>query len=118
MGMFDYVKCEIQLPDNSYSEKREFQTKSFETLMETYVITKTGELYVEKWDWEFIEDENHLLKGYLQKINDSYRRIYLTDYHGDVRFYDSNNIHDKRRDYYARFTNGRLSKMWYEDSQY
>lgn len=115
MGMFDYIKCELMLPDASMQGEREFQTKSLENVMVTYVITAKGELYKEQWDYEWVNDDNHFFKGYSKRVDGSYRRNYLTDYHGDIMFYNSSTDGKKWRDYYARFTDGRLTRMWYED---
>lgn len=119
MGMFDEIRIEHILPGNIQITDEWYQTKSFDNVMTKYVISANGELYEEKWDWEWIEDPNHWLKGYIQKIEGSYHRKHLTDYHGDIIFYGSRPTdHHTWRDYYARFTDGKLSKMWYTDTQY
>jgi len=120
MGMFDWIKVEQKIPGYAEIPDEEFQTKSFENCMEHYVITGNGQLYREEWEYEWIDDEERLLKGYSQRIEESYRRVYLTDYHGDVIFYTS---HPHReggvwRDYTARFTEGKLARIWFEDKQY
>lgn len=116
MGMFDWIVVEVPLPDIVQNET-EYQTKDFECLMEKYVITKNGELYREKWDYEWVDDDKHFLGGYERKIDGSYRREYLTNFHGDITFYNGM-VRGKWRDYKARFTEGRLSRIWYEDKQY
>jgi len=123
MGMFDEIKVEQLLPGNIEITDEWFQTKSFDNVMTKYVITAKGELYEERWDYEWIDDPDTLhkitFKGYLEKIEGSYRREYLTNYHGDVIFYGDKGLETKVwRDYYARFTDGKLTKMWYEDIQY
>jgi len=67
MGMFDYIKCEIQLPGYS-----------------------------------FITNE----------VEGTYRRDYLTDLHGDIRFYNGIPIDGKKYDYFARFSYGKLDRLW------
>ncbi len=85
MGMFDYIKCEIQLPGYSFITNEEFQTKSFDNVMEQYVITAKGQIYCEKWDYEWVDDETRpIVKGYLKKVEGTYRRDYLTDLHGGI----------------------------------
>lgn len=118
MGMFDYIQLEVDLPDGTSTKGREFQTKSLDSTMSNYVITANGEIYMEAWDYEWVEDESHFLKGYLNRIEGTYRREYLTDIHQDVIFYDGRKQGEKWRDYYARFTNGKLEKMWYKDCDY
>ena len=120
MGMFDMIKVETKIPGFTEVPDVEFQTKSFDNAMEKYVITNNGELYREVCDYKWINDDERPLKGYLQKIEGSYRREYLTDFHGDIIFYTSRPIREDRiwLDYTARFTNGKLSRIWYEDKQY
>ena len=118
MGMFDEIRVEQLLPGNTEITDEWYQTKSFDNVMTKYVITANGELYEELWEYEWIsQDGNAFFTGYSQKIEGSYHRKYLTDYHGDINFYTG--LENKVwRDYYARFTDGKLSKMWYKDTQY
>ena len=118
MGMFDEIRVEQVLPGNTEITDEWFQTKSLDNVMTKYVITAAGELYEELWNYEWIDDDSYkFFKGYSQKIEGSYRREYLTDYHGDIIFYVG--LENKVwRDYYARFTDGKLTKMWYKDIQY
>jgi hypothetical protein len=118
MGMFDEIRIEQILPGNTEITDEWYQTKSLENALAKYVITANGELYEERWDNEWITDEGYMFKGHLQRIEGSYRREYLTDYHGDIMFYKSMHSNNVWRDYFARFTDGKLSKMWYEDTQY
>ena len=110
MSMFDYLRVEIEIPGCGDCSAEEFQTKDFENLMYQYVITKKGELYKELWDYKWIEDNSiKYIKGYSEKIAESYRREYLTNYHGDIKFYNGSMMENKWRDYYARFTEGKLT---------
>ena len=119
MGMFDYLRVEIEIPGCGDCSAEEFQTKSLDNMMYNYVITTKGELYKEEWEYEWIEDNTRpLTGGYMKKIEGSYNRRYLTEFHGDVIFYDGRRYNGKWRQYYARFTEGKLTKMWYEDVEY
>jgi hypothetical protein len=120
MGMFDEIRVEQILPGNTEIINEWYQTKSFDNVMAKYVITAKGELYKEVWEHKWIEDETHFLGGYDYRVPDSYRREYLTDYHGDIIFYTSKPMKEDRvwRDYTARFTEGKLTRIWYEDKQY
>jgi hypothetical protein len=121
MGMFDYIRSEALLPEHSEVTDELFQTKSFDRYMETYVIAATGELYKEVWKYDWVEDKDYLFGGYLHPTEGTYRREYLTNYHGDIIFYGSHPTQKEPRiwrDYYARFTEGRLTRMWYEDKHY
>lgn len=50
MGMFDYVRCEVPLPDGYEGE---LQTKDFDCQMQQCVITMIGRLTVDGVDREF-----------------------------------------------------------------
>lgn len=118
MGLFDEIRVEQILPGNTDITDEWHQTKSFDCGMFTYVITANGELYKEIFDFVWEEDSQALLGGRFKQIENSYRREYLTDFHGDVRFYSGTPVGRTWRDYYARFTNGKLQEMWFEDSKY
>jgi hypothetical protein len=63
MGMFNWVKCELPLPDDGPQEA-EFQTKSLgEKLMDNYRINPDGFLHIHKYDladsgrwYRYVED--------------------------------------------------------------
>lgn len=50
MGMYDYLICEIDLPDG-FSARHRFQTKDFECLLDLYTITKEGKLELIELDY-------------------------------------------------------------------
>ena len=117
MGMFDYIKCEVQLPGYSFITDEEFQTKSFDNYMHHYVITAKGDIYRELWDYDWVDEPTHFLGWYERKIPESYRREYLTDLHGDVIFYTGRRPENgKWYDYFARFTEGKLTRIWMKES--
>lgn len=119
MGLFDTLKVEQLIPGYSSVPECEFQTKSLDSALEHYVITDKGELYRETWDYEWIDDnEAHITKGYMKKIEGSYRREYLKQFHGDITFYENNRVDGMWREYTARFTEGKLTRIWYKDTQY
>ena len=112
MGMFDWMKVETKIPGYSTIPDEEFQTKSLDNCMDYYVITNKGELYKEIWDHEWVDNPKSPIGGSFRKVEGTYRRDYLTDLHGDIIFYNDQLIDGKRYDYFARFTEGRLSRMW------
>jgi hypothetical protein len=137
MGMFDYIRVEVELPggesfpcrdpnvdgDEPVLDSKMFQTKCLDNALRTYCITLNGELYSDEWDYEAVErdvDETHIFYGLpiLQKIEGSYHREYLTDFHGDIIFYGGLRPDNIWRDYHARFTDGKLTKLWYTDHTY
>jgi hypothetical protein len=117
MGMFDYIRVEVPLPDQPINaevdREKEYQTKDLENLLETYTITADGRLLRTQYDYEWTEDPSHFLGGGLYQIPGS-KKVTEVPFHGDVRFYAGmkNNVF---REYVARFTEGQLARIWYED---
>ncbi len=120
MGLFDEIRVEQILPGEYEITDTWYQTKSFDNEMSSYVISANNELYREWWDYEWIEEPNTFFGGRFHKKEETYRREYLTDFHGDIIFYTSKPMDENRmwRDYHARFTEGKLSRIWFEDKQY
>lgn len=110
MGLFDYIRVDLLLPNQLNIIESSFQTKSFDNQMAQYVITQKGELYKEHWDYIWIDDDNEFFKGHLEAIPETYRRDYLTNYCGEIIFYNDS-IDGKWIDYHALFINGKLNKI-------
>jgi hypothetical protein len=117
MGMFDQIRLEVPLPDTGeVPTDIIFQTKDLGSMLDNYLIAEDGHLYREVWDYEWVDDESMtLFKGRSQKVEGSFRREIVADYHGDIPFY-----HDALREidgkwiwheYVARFTDGKLSRI-------
>ena len=115
MGLFDTIQVKIQLPGYSFITDEKFQTKSFECLLENYVISDNRQIYRELWDYEWIENPDTPFGKQLIKIDDTYRRDYLTDLHGDIIFYSGELIEGNRYDYFARFSYGTLDRIWMKE---
>ena len=116
MGMFDNIRVEIQIPDQNSVTGEMYQTKSFHCIGDTYVITTNRELYRETWEYQMVEDPDRPITMYLKKVPGSLRREYLTDFHGDIIFYSNWKPSENMwRNYHARFTEGKLARIWYED---
>jgi hypothetical protein len=59
MGMFDYLRCHYPLPDCEGVDDPStlsFQTKSLDSLLDTIVITQTGQLLHNDEIWDMAED--------------------------------------------------------------
>ena len=110
--MYDALTCQYPLPEG-YAEMqdREFQTKSFESLLEHYTITPEGELWVTRAEHEWVEDSSSVLGGYARTIRRWEERV--EDYHGDVYFYDFREPDIPRGlvTFRARFTRGNLESI-------
>lgn len=133
--MYDYIKCEYPLPGDPPEWVREnaldgvCQTKDTDAMfMETYTITADGRLvhhtvryeavpenerpYFGKPEWE---SEFMRLCGSVRSVPTG--AVELSDYHGDLRFYTSNDA-GKFYEYVARFTNGVLQQIkmsWHDE---
>lgn len=123
MGMFDNIECNYPLPlskelielEDFNIYEVEFQTKSFENLMELYIITEEGELFRKKIDYKWVDDDNYFLKGYMKATREE---LIKEDFHGIVEFYCyehfTKEVDNKTReisisvDYAAKFIDGKL----------
>ncbi len=110
MGMFDYLRCEVPLPDGyepvPNPEEGEpvgrlgrFQTKAFGCEMNEYVITKDGRLETECVHW--VREA-----GKLKRI---VRHIYDVHFCGIVYFYDG--IDGDWHEYDAEFVDSKLVEI-------
>ena len=117
MGMFDTVRVEMRIPGYSDIPDVDFQTKDLDCGLDIYTISGNGELYKELWDYEWVDnDAIPIIKGHLKRIEDTYRREYLTNLNDSITFYTI--INDTVwREYTATFKNGKLTHITYEDTQ-
>jgi hypothetical protein len=124
MGMFDSIQCNHPLPlplevvdifPDPYDQ--EFQTKDLENLLDLYYLNEDGTLYWRKRKYEWVDDDNAFLKGYMDVIEEE---MAPTNFHGVLNFYCYETIHenessDKAKDisidYLAKFTNGKLENI-------
>jgi hypothetical protein len=126
MGMFDYVRCEVPLPDGWAAD--ELQTKDFDCELVTHVITKEGRLMLERIDsTEFVPKEERPyptedgLMGMCGMLRCT-KSLHDSSFHGVVNFYGSETLGYeppqpgdqfrrpiyKSHDYHAKFTDGQL----------
>ncbi len=122
MGMFDEIRCEYPLPDAVVQDAL-FQTKSLDSVMDHYTITRDGKLIHHKVRYEEVPEEERPYYGTPEweedKIVRSFgclKRVPVGDvevpYHGDIYFYTT--IGTPGADdyewfeYQARFTEGEL----------
>lgn len=118
MGMFDYVRCEVPLPDGWRPE--ELQSKDFDCAMTTVLLRADGRLLIE--DFEYVEvpkaerpypDDDGLmgLCGALRRVNRRWRDL---NHHGWFNFYGSERGQSGEmwggpwHEYNAKFTDGVL----------
>ena len=107
MGMFDYIKFEQPLFNDPSGV--DFQTKDFDCLMDQYVVSVKGELYLECWDTELVKAPDSFAGFYIKNIPGSYRREYLTTYTGIITLY---NTHTD--EYVAKFIDGKLRSITFK----
>ena len=104
MGMFDYVYSFYPLPD-AEAQDLEFQTKSFDRCLESFLITKEGRLHSIPGRKEFFDE-----RPFEEEMPELAREGMDTGYHGDVYFYTS--VEDGTwYEYKARFTEGQLVSL-------
>lgn len=126
MGMFDNIECNYPLPiskelldvEELNVYEVEFQTKSLENLMELYVITEDGELLRRKNRYEWVDDDNAFLKGYMEVVSSADVK---ENFHGilEFYFYESyvRDVNGKKKeitvsgDYEAKFIDGKLTTI-------
>ena len=90
--MYDYVKCNVPLPDGW--DAGDLQTKHFGCEADTYTITRDG----------------RLTRGSdFQSVPETHRECDM-DFHGIFRFYGTD-TEKKRHEYTAKFTDGQLVKI-------
>ena len=122
--MFDSIECNYPLPlplgvidilPNIYNQ--EFQTKDLENLLDDYYLNEDGILYWRKRKYEWKDDDNAFLKGYMDVVEEE---VVPTDFHGVLNFYFYETVYqnefdvlakDVTIDYLAKFTNGKLENI-------
>ncbi len=113
MGMFDYLRCAVPLPDGFVGEPL-FQTKDFERVLANHVIKEDG-LYLDEGHYETVPKTERpnpdaedgtlaALKGSLRWVPNL---VHHPEAHGVVNFYGQD-ANGKRHEYDAKFTDGRL----------
>jgi hypothetical protein len=119
MGMFDYIRCEVSLPDGWLPG--ELQTKDFDCEMVTHVITKDGRLMLERIDETHLvpkEERPYPNDDGLLGMCGSIRTVTSlrdSNFHGVANFYGSEgtpNTPDYHwHEYNAKFTDGNLQEI-------
>lgn len=128
MGMFDNIECQypLPIPDDPIElrgfpfNSRVYQTKSFDTVMDTYIIKADGTLWHEEYDIEDKSDPNATgfarCYGIMTRTNK--REKQLSDYTGVVNFYEyisdfagTTLNNDYWIEYNATFVNGLIQKI-------
>lgn len=122
--MFDSIECNYPLPlplevvdimPDLYDQ--EFQTKDLENLLDLYYLNEDGILYWRKRKYEWKDDDDAFLKGYMDVIEEE---VVPIDFHGVLNFYcyetvekdlENNKAKDITIDYLAKFTNGKLENI-------
>lgn len=90
MGMFDYVHCDVPLPDGWVGKA--MQTKDFGRTMAKITITESGRLVTDQRDWWRSDDPEPV----------------DLQFHGVFRFYGCGATVKDWHEYLAKFTDGQL----------
>lgn len=118
MSMFDSIYVKTTLEGKNYSHL-EFQTKDFENIMDTYIITEDGKLLREQWHYEDVPEEQRpyfgkpewdkafgRIAGCMKKISEGWVD---TNFHGWLNFYTS--TPEGWLEFDVKFTDGYLSEV-------
>lgn len=118
MGMFDYIKCEVALPETGQAPPALFQTKDTpDQYMTVYTITADGRLTWKPYHMESVpkNERPYPDKDGILGLRGSMRRVECDaediDFHGDIFFYASGPRDSGWWEYRARFTEGKLSNI-------
>ena len=111
MGMFDYIRSEVPLPDGFEGE---LQTKNFRCELATHVIRADGRLILEILDHteEVPREERPYpnddgFRGLFGSLRSVWRHE-DANFHGIVNFYGRG---DRWHEYNAKFTDGQLVEI-------
>ena len=121
MGMFDQIRCEYPLPDSQVQDAV-FQTKTFDSVLDDYTITRDGRLIHHTVEREVVPEHERPYYGKpewerpLFQILGSWKSIPTGDvevpFHGDLIFYTSTGSQKDGNcefyEYQMRFTEGRV----------
>jgi hypothetical protein len=135
MGMFDTIRCLAPLPDGFDATNTSFQTKDLDSVMEQYDITADGRLIAHRVEYEECPEEERPYFGkpewetspmvrFFGMLRPKRQYTEEDPFHGDVEFYTNNiclsgpdavetydDLPPQRREYTARFTDGRLTRI-------
>lgn len=101
MGMFDYLTCELPMPDGQVV-KEAFQTKSLWCSMDLFTITATGRLIFHRRRYSASPMPEHVVDIDM-------------DYHGDIKIHGNTSDGAYVR-YAVRFTRGTVESVQPVDS--
>jgi len=121
MGMFDTIICEYPLPGTNETE---FQTKAFENLMFTYIITKEGRLIERSHSLDIVPEEERYyygkpewddnpifqMMGAMKEVDIKEKDM---EFHGLFRMYTMDKSNDNWIEFELKFTNGQLVGIKY-----
>ncbi|RLA01173.1 MAG: hypothetical protein DRQ47_08445 [Gammaproteobacteria bacterium] len=117
MGMYDTIINECPLLECT---EKEFQTKDFENMLFTYIITKEGRLIERSHSLDVVPEEERHYYGrpewdespILQMVG-SMKEVDIKEkdmnFHGDIRMYTSKG--DDWLEYEVRFTEGNVTRV-------
>jgi hypothetical protein len=86
MGMFDYVRCDVPLPDDFVGERNLFQTKDLWRAMVQFVITANGRLIYRKQTHESLPDREIRPGMFLPQYKLVHEEPVDMEYHGTSSF--------------------------------
>jgi hypothetical protein len=130
MGMCDEIQCDYPVPDPEVQD-RVFHTKSLDSGLDRYTITRDGRLILHQVRYESVPEEErpyfgtpHWADNPVAQTRGCMRAVPVGDvevpHHGDILLYTSiGEGHEyKRFEYRTRFTEGRVQWITREPRGY
>jgi hypothetical protein len=109
MGMYDYLICEMSLPEQPRApQSRTFQTKDLECLLERYTITVAGRLihYAMRYEEVPLSERPHPELPFIGCMRAVPIGHIDTNFHGMLEFYTYDSRTKESWSYEAKFTDG------------
>jgi hypothetical protein len=103
--MFDYVTCELPMPDGREAVKDSFQTKSLWCSMDRFTITAQGRLIYHRCRYELGPDREIKPGMFVPQYKPVAMEDADMDYHGDLAVHGKTTT-DELLSYVVRFTHG------------
>lgn len=110
MGMFDYVRCDVPLPDDRAAAEPAFQTKQLYCTMAHFTITANGRLIFRKQTHEALPNLEIRPGVFIPQYKLVHEEPIDMEYHGDIMLCGQA-TNEQCADYVARFTNGTLERI-------
>ncbi len=120
MGMFDYLYIDKKMLPISKKDKKalgtkpDFQTKDFDLMLSTIIITKDGFLIQRKFEYGWDSTKKNAFGSMGVLTNENKRDVVLNEFSGSVNFYTTIDSYPPDEDWFefnAIFKDGKLKEI-------